>query len=238
MKSRAVTSRLPTSQHVRLRSSSSSWVVAAEGSTEGNPLPDLSWLRRSRGVWACIGGTVAPDAYHRICRPARRRIGPVEPWRLFGSSCPSTRSRPAAASWLGSPRGGGQHRCQAGPAPLTRDPETHSEPSSSAETRIAVKVLFDYSRTGTVRHYPSVSRELAVAALEEVERLCMPIVIDEDTLLFGGDGRLFQHVEALKGWKNGACSWSPFRNRVVLITADNESRQSAEPRQALISPSY
>lgn len=46
-----------------------------------------------------------------------------------------------------------------------------------AGTRIAVKVLFDYLEDGQsvddfVRHYPSVSREQAVAALDEVkERL-------------------------------------------------------------------
>ncbi len=60
--------------------------------------------------------------------------------------------------------------------PITRDPETHSGALVFSGTRIAVKVLFDYLEDGqsvddSVRHYPSVSRELAVAALVEVERL-------------------------------------------------------------------
>lgn len=60
--------------------------------------------------------------------------------------------------------------------PITRDPETHSGAPVFTGTRIAVKILFDYLADGQsvdafVKHYPSVSRAQAVAALEEVERL-------------------------------------------------------------------
>ena len=57
---------------------------------------------------------------------------------------------------------------------ITRDPETHSGAPVFTGTRIAVKVLFDYLEDGQsvddfVKHYPSVSREQAIAALDEVE---------------------------------------------------------------------
>jgi uncharacterized protein (DUF433 family) len=60
--------------------------------------------------------------------------------------------------------------------PITRDPETHSGMPVFTGTRIPVKVLFDYLADGQsvdafVRHYPSVSRAQAVAALEEAEEL-------------------------------------------------------------------
>jgi len=59
---------------------------------------------------------------------------------------------------------------------ITRDPETHSGAPVFTGTRIAVKVLFDYLEDGQsvddfVKHYPSVSREQAMAALDEVEKL-------------------------------------------------------------------
>ena len=59
---------------------------------------------------------------------------------------------------------------------ITRDPETHSGAPVFTGTRIAVKVLFDYLEDGQsvddfVKHYPSVSREQAIAALDEVEGL-------------------------------------------------------------------
>ena len=57
---------------------------------------------------------------------------------------------------------------------ITRDPEIHSGAPVFTRTRIAAKVLFDYLEDGQtvddlVSHYPSVSREQAIAALEEVE---------------------------------------------------------------------
>jgi uncharacterized protein (DUF433 family) len=60
--------------------------------------------------------------------------------------------------------------------PITRDPETHSGAPVFTGTRIPVKVLFDYLADGQsvdafVQHYPSVSREQAIAALEEVVQL-------------------------------------------------------------------
>ena len=59
---------------------------------------------------------------------------------------------------------------------ITRDPETHSGARVFTGTRIAVRVLFDYLEDGQsvddfVKHYPSVSREQAMAALDEVEKL-------------------------------------------------------------------
>lgn len=59
---------------------------------------------------------------------------------------------------------------------ITRDPEIHSGAPVFTGTRIAVKVLFDYLEDGQsvdefVKHYPSVSRKQAIAALEEVENL-------------------------------------------------------------------
>lgn len=59
---------------------------------------------------------------------------------------------------------------------ITRDPETHSGAPVFTGTRIAIKVLFDYLEDGQtvddfVSHYPSVSREQAIAALEEAEVL-------------------------------------------------------------------
>ena len=60
--------------------------------------------------------------------------------------------------------------------PITRDPEIHSGAPVFTRTRIAVKVLFDYLEDGQtvddfVSHYPSISREQAIAALEEVEEM-------------------------------------------------------------------
>ena len=59
---------------------------------------------------------------------------------------------------------------------ITRDPEIHSGAPVFTGTRIAVKVLFDYLEDGQtvddfVSHYPWISREQAIAALEEVEEL-------------------------------------------------------------------
>ena len=59
---------------------------------------------------------------------------------------------------------------------ITRDPETLSGAPVFTGTRIAVKVLFDYLEDGQsvddfVKHDPSVSREQAMAALDEVEKL-------------------------------------------------------------------
>jgi uncharacterized protein (DUF433 family) len=59
---------------------------------------------------------------------------------------------------------------------ITRDPETHSGAPVFTGTRIAVRVLLDYLADGQsvadfVKHYPSVSRAQAVAALEEVGAL-------------------------------------------------------------------
>jgi uncharacterized protein (DUF433 family) len=59
---------------------------------------------------------------------------------------------------------------------ITRDLEIHSGAPVFSGTRIAVKVLFDYLEDGQtvddfVSHYPSISREQAIAALEEVEEL-------------------------------------------------------------------
>lgn len=61
-------------------------------------------------------------------------------------------------------------------AAMTRDPEIHSGAPVFTGTRIALKVLFDYLEDGQtvddfVKHYPSVSRKQAIAALEEVEAL-------------------------------------------------------------------
>lgn len=60
--------------------------------------------------------------------------------------------------------------------PITRDPDLHSGAPVFTGTRIAVKILFDYLADGQriedfVKQYPSVSREQAVAAIEEVESL-------------------------------------------------------------------
>ena len=60
--------------------------------------------------------------------------------------------------------------------PITRDPEILSGAPVFTQTRIAVKVLFDYLEDGQtvddfVSHYPSVSREQVIAALEEVEEM-------------------------------------------------------------------
>ena len=57
---------------------------------------------------------------------------------------------------------------------ITRDPAIHSGAPVFTGTRIAVKVLFDYLEDGQtvddfVSHYPSISREQAIAALEEVK---------------------------------------------------------------------
>ena len=56
---------------------------------------------------------------------------------------------------------------------ITRDPDLHSGAAVFTGTRIAVKILFDYLADGQrvedfLRHYPSVTREQAVAAIEEV----------------------------------------------------------------------
>lgn len=57
--------------------------------------------------------------------------------------------------------------------PITRDPDIHSGTPVFTGTRIAVRVLFDYLAEGLsvddfVTEYPSVSREQAVAAIEQV----------------------------------------------------------------------
>ena len=59
---------------------------------------------------------------------------------------------------------------------INRDPDIHSGAPVFTGTRIAVKILFDYLADGQsvddfVKHYKSVSRAQAVAALEEVEGL-------------------------------------------------------------------
>ena len=59
---------------------------------------------------------------------------------------------------------------------ITRDPETHSGAPVFTGTRIAVNVLIDYLEDGQsvddfVRHYPSISRGQAIAALDEVKEL-------------------------------------------------------------------
>lgn len=59
---------------------------------------------------------------------------------------------------------------------ITRDPDIHGGSPVFTGTRIAVKILFDYLEDGQsiddfVQHYPSVSRDRAVAALEEVQEL-------------------------------------------------------------------
>ena len=63
--------------------------------------------------------------------------------------------------------------------PITRDPGLHSGAPVFTGTRIAVKILFDYLADGQriedfVKEYPSVSREQAVAAIEEIEALPEP----------------------------------------------------------------
>lgn len=60
--------------------------------------------------------------------------------------------------------------------PITRDPDLHSGAPVFTGTRIAVKILFDYLAEGQrvddfVKQYPSVAREQAIAAIEEVEAL-------------------------------------------------------------------
>ncbi len=60
--------------------------------------------------------------------------------------------------------------------PITRHPGLHSGAPVFTGTRIAVKILFDYLADGQrvedfVKQYPSVSREQAIAAIEEVEAL-------------------------------------------------------------------
>ena len=60
--------------------------------------------------------------------------------------------------------------------PITRDPNVHSGAPVFTGPRIAVKILFDYLAQGQrlddfVKQYPSVSRDQAVAAIEEVEGL-------------------------------------------------------------------
>lgn len=59
---------------------------------------------------------------------------------------------------------------------ITRDPDLHSGAPVFTGTRIAVKILFDYLADGQrmddfLKHYPSVSREQAVAAIEHVEEI-------------------------------------------------------------------
>lgn len=62
---------------------------------------------------------------------------------------------------------------------ITRDPRLHSGAPVFTGTRIAAKILFDYLAEGLrvddfVKQYPSVSREQAIAAIEEVETLLEP----------------------------------------------------------------
>lgn len=59
---------------------------------------------------------------------------------------------------------------------ITRDPDIHSGAPVFTGTRIAVKILFDYLADGQavddfLNQYPSVPREQAIAAIEEVEGL-------------------------------------------------------------------
>jgi uncharacterized protein (DUF433 family) len=59
---------------------------------------------------------------------------------------------------------------------ITRDPGIHSGSPVFTGTRVPVNILFDYLADGQsiddfVQHYPSVSRDRAVAALEEVKKL-------------------------------------------------------------------
>jgi uncharacterized protein (DUF433 family) len=59
---------------------------------------------------------------------------------------------------------------------ITRDPEIHSGTPVFAGTRIAVRILLDYLAEGQgvddfLRHYPTVTRAQAIAAIEELERL-------------------------------------------------------------------
>lgn len=59
---------------------------------------------------------------------------------------------------------------------ITRDPEIHSGAAVFTGTRVAVRILLDYLAEGQtieefLRHYPSVSREQTVRALEEIEGL-------------------------------------------------------------------
>lgn len=59
---------------------------------------------------------------------------------------------------------------------ITRDPEIHSGDPVFTGTRIAVRVLLDYIAAGQtvddfLRHYQSVPRRQAIAALEEMNDL-------------------------------------------------------------------
>lgn len=59
---------------------------------------------------------------------------------------------------------------------ITRDPDLHSGAPVFTGTRVTVRILFDYLADGQrtddfLAHYPSVSHEQVVAALEEVEQL-------------------------------------------------------------------
>jgi uncharacterized protein (DUF433 family) len=65
---------------------------------------------------------------------------------------------------------------RASKGPISREADVHSGAPVFTGTRIAVKILFDYLADGQsvddfVKHYQSVSRAQAVAALEEVEGL-------------------------------------------------------------------
>lgn len=59
---------------------------------------------------------------------------------------------------------------------ITRDPELHSGAPVFTGTRIAVTILLDYLADGQriddfLKHYPSVTRAQAIAAIEEVEKV-------------------------------------------------------------------
>ena len=58
---------------------------------------------------------------------------------------------------------------------ITRDPAIHSGAPVFTGTRVAVQVLFDYLAEGQtvadfVRHYPTVSRAQAFAAIDEMQK--------------------------------------------------------------------
>ena len=62
---------------------------------------------------------------------------------------------------------------------ITVDPEVHSGTPVFADTRVPVRVLFDHLEAGDslevfLDDFPSVSRELAVAVLEEAHAALIP----------------------------------------------------------------
>ncbi|MBA2489526.1 MAG: DUF433 domain-containing protein [Chloroflexi bacterium] len=62
------------------------------------------------------------------------------------------------------------------PAEVVRDPEIQGGTAVFSGTRVPVGVMLDYLRDGQsvddfLSHYPGVTREQAIAALEEMDRL-------------------------------------------------------------------